>query len=70
VKKVKLFYTYNGGTNWILIYTLLRDNPGSYSWSVLPSANSANCKVKVILKDAYGNTIGTDVSDEVFTIQP
>jgi hypothetical protein len=68
VKKVKLFYTYNGGTNWILIYTL-NGNPGSYRWRV-PGANSANCKVKVVLKDANLVTVGSDVSDELFTIKP
>jgi cysteine-rich repeat protein len=69
VKKVKLYYTYNGGTNWILIYTFLNSNPGTYSWRV-PSANSANCKVKVVLKDKLGTTIGSDVSDTIFTISP
>lgn len=69
VKKVKLFYTYNGGTNWILIYTILWDNPGSYRWRV-PVVSSSNCKVKVVLKDELGNTIGTDVSDNNFIIQP
>jgi len=69
VKKVKLFYTYNGGANWILIYTILRDNPGSYNWRV-PVASSASCKVKVVLKDRLGKTIGNDVSDEFFAIQP
>ena len=67
VAEVKLFYTYNGGATWILIHTF-NDNPGVYNWRA--SANSANCKVKVVLKNASGKTIGTDVSDHVFTISP
>ncbi|MGQ9570319.1 MAG: myxococcus cysteine-rich repeat containing protein, partial [Thermodesulfovibrionales bacterium] len=66
VNKVKLFYTYNGGATWILIYTL-NGNPGTYRWRI-PSANSANCKVKVVLKDVNNKTIGTDMSDAPFSI--
>ena len=67
VANVKLFYTYNGGATWILIKTL-NGNPGAYNWRA--SANSANCKVKVVLMDAIGKTIGSDVSDHLFTISP
>ena len=67
VASVKLFYTYNGGATWILIKTL-NGNPGAYNWRA--SANSANCKVKVVLMDAIGKTIGSDVSDHLFTISP
>ena len=67
VSTVKLFYTYNGGATWLLINTL-NGNPGTYNWRA--SANSANCKIKVVLKNASGKTIGTDVSDKVFTISP
>jgi len=31
---------------------------------------SSNCNVKMIIKDASGVTIGSDVTDKVFTIQP
>ncbi len=68
VAKVKLFYTINGGATWNLIRTLI-GNPGSYNWKV-PAAASANCKVKVVLKDANLVTVGSDVSDGFFTIQP
>ena len=72
VAKTKLLYTTNRGTTYKLIKTFI-GNPGattaSYSWRV-PNVLSTKCKVKVILKDASGVNVGTDVSDKVFTIQP
>jgi hypothetical protein len=68
VAKVKIFYTINGGSKWIVIKTLT-GNPGTYNWTV-PSASSSNCKVKVVLKDVNGKTVGNDISDGLFTIQP
>ncbi len=67
VAKVKLFYTTGGGI-WKLIRTVV-GNPGTSNWKV-PAAASANCKVKVVLKDALGKTMGTDVSDNFFSIGP
>lgn len=66
--KVKLFYSHNGGITWTLIKTIA-NNPGRYNWT-LPNVSSSNCKVKVVLKDASGKTIGSDVSDNFFTIGP
>jgi cysteine-rich repeat protein len=68
VAKVKLFYTTNGGATWNLIKTLI-GNPGTYNWKV-PAAASIKCKVKIVLKNAAGKTIGTDVSDNFFSIGP
>jgi hypothetical protein len=70
VAKVKLLYTTDGGATWNLIIKLT-GNPGSYNWKI-PSVSVAepDCKVKVVLKDASGNTIGNDKSDNYFTIQP
>jgi hypothetical protein len=68
VSKVKLFYTTNGGSTWKLIKAL-KTNPGGYTWP-FPSASSSNCKIKVVLKDSAGITVGSDMSDEVFTIMP
>ena len=68
VAKVKLFYTTNCGATWNFIATVIW-NPGSYNWKET-AAESANCKVKVVLKDANGTMIGKDVRDKVFTIQP
>jgi hypothetical protein len=70
VAKVVLHYTVNGGTTWKKI-DALSENPGTYSWPV-PNVpvQKTKCLVKVTLKDAAGTTIGTDVSDAFFTINP
>jgi hypothetical protein len=68
VAKVKLQYTTNRGATWNLIRTVI-GNPGTSNWKV-PAAASANCKVKVVLKNALGNNVGVDMSDNFFTIGP
>jgi hypothetical protein len=70
VAEVNLFYTKDGGVNWYPI-TTLTGNAASYSWTV-PTVTKAKsmCKVKVELRDAYGNILGKDASDSYFTIQP
>ena len=71
VEKVKLFYTKDGGRTWNLITTFTGSNPGSFGWTVpAVTTSKSNCKVKVVLKDASGNTLGTAESDNPFTIQP
>ena len=67
VAKTALKYTTNG-TTWKAIKTL-SGNLGSFNWKV-PDASSRKCKVKVILKDEDGANIGTDISNNFFTIQP
>jgi hypothetical protein len=67
VEKTVLKYT-TDGTTWNKI-KILSGNPGIYNWTV-PSVSSAKCKVKVIMKDANGLNVGTDVNDKVFTIKP
>jgi len=69
VEKVKLLYTKNGGEKWIPIHTFTGENPGFYEWIApdVPKTKS-KCKVKVVLKDANGNTVGSDTSDAYFTI--
>ena len=67
VAKTVLKYN-TDGTTWKTMKTI-SDNPGTYNWTV-PNVSSTKCKVKVILKDASGITVGSDVSDKVFTIQP
>ncbi len=69
VVRVKLLYTKNGGRTWKKIDTLT-GNPGSYDWSVpdVPRTKS-KCKVKVVLKDASGNKVDSDMSDSYFTIE-
>jgi C1A family cysteine protease len=68
VASVKLFYTENNGYTWKLIKTL-QSNLGSSSW-VVPSVSApkTKCKVKVVLRDAGGYIVGSDLSDNVFTI--
>jgi hypothetical protein len=76
IKKVQLYYTKDGGANWILIPPTLTGDypPGDYRqpWTVPPVGTTpkTKCKVKVVLKDAKGLIRGTDVSDNFFTIEP
>ena len=55
-------------TNWHKIDEL-PGNPGSYLWTV-PYVSSAQCKVRVVLRDADGNMVGRDANNQFFTIQP
>jgi hypothetical protein len=51
--------------------TITGNNSGTYNWKVPGVAkNKKNCRVKVLLKDAMGNSVGSDASDRAFTIQP
>jgi hypothetical protein len=70
VTKTKLWYSKDGGVNWIKIATLA-GNPGNYPWKVPPVNNiKNNAKVKVELIDDSGNILGRDTNDNTFTIQP
>ena len=70
VAQVELFYTKDGGATWNLIDSL-GGNLENYNWPV-PTVKSAKneCKVKVVLKDVDGRTVGSDSSNSFFTIQP
>jgi len=71
VAKVVLKYTKNGGRTWKKITAIEGDNPGTHAWTVPDvSKTKSNCKVKVVLKDGKGNTVGSDTSDSYFTIEP
>jgi hypothetical protein len=60
--------TRNGGRTWTLIKTF-KGNPGAYLDTIRPvSMDKKKCKVKVVLKDRKGKTIGSDVSDGTFSI--
>ena len=66
VANVKIEYTTDNGTNWILVVasTPSPTGNGTYSWTV-PNTPSTNCKVKI------SNVIGgtpVDESDETFII--
>jgi len=71
VEKVVLKYTKNGGRTWKKITAIEGDNPGTHAWTVpeVPEPKS-KCLVKVVLKDAKGNTVSSDTSDVYFTIEP
>jgi hypothetical protein len=69
VEKVVLSYTKNGGRKWKKIETIVGSNPGTYAWTVpVVTKIKSKCKVKVVLKDAKGNTVGSDTSDGYFTL--
>jgi YD repeat-containing protein len=69
VATAKLEYTINGVT-WSVIETLTT-NPGIYNWTV-PTVTGVktNCKVRITLKNSAGVVVGSDTSDNPFTIQP
>jgi len=71
VEEVVLKYTKNGGRTWKKIAAIEGDNPGTHAWTVPDvSKTKSKCKVKVVLKDAKGNTVGSDTSDGYFTMEP
>jgi C1A family cysteine protease len=76
IAKVKLYYTKDAGMTWYLIDRLTDSAylaTGSHSYNQwVPVCNKPKadcCKIKVELTDTLGN-IGTDSSDNPFTIQP
>lgn len=70
VAKSVLKYTLNGGTTWKTI-AKRPDNYGTYTWEVpYVGTTKSKCKVKVILKNAAGSNIASDVSDNYFKIVP
>jgi hypothetical protein len=68
VAKVKLYYSINGGL-WNPIATV-KGNPGNYPFRVPLFMSSDTSKVKVVLRDASGKTVGIDMSDGFSTIVP
>ena len=71
VNQARLFYSLDNGVTWkpFLSQPPLGSDPESYTVK-LPkvTTNKTKCKVKVVLKDGNGKTVGSDVSDRVFTI--
>jgi len=68
VASTRLQYSANGGATWITIATL-PGNPGTYNWKA-PAVTTAAAKVRVILRDSGTATIGSDDSNNFFTIKP
>ena len=64
VDQVLIGFTTNGGASWSLVQNGVDAKFGVYRWSV-PSAASANCKIKVVDKD---NLSILDTSNSTFTI--
>jgi hypothetical protein len=70
VHEVRLYYSRNGSTGWRKIDTIT-GNPGIYNWTVpQPKRLSTKCKVKVVLLNDKGKTVGKAVSQGYFAIQP
>ena len=71
VDRVQLLFTKNDRRAWKKI-ALLSRNPGSYDWKlpITRKKTMSRCRVMVILKDASGNIVGSDASDDDFAIQP
>ena len=70
--QVILSYTLNNGSTWYPIdMGLDQSDDGIFDW-VVPAVSKPKekCLVKVVLKDASGNKLGSDASDEFFTIDP
>lgn len=61
-QNVKLDYTTDAGTNWILIADN-QANSGSYSWTI-PNTPSAQCKIRITAMTGSPS----DMSDNFFTI--
>ena len=75
VEKVVLYYTKNATATpiiWKQIASFrVAKYPGTFPWEVpLLPVTETKCKVKVVLMDARGVIVGSDVSDSYFTIQP
>ena len=69
-EEFKLLYSVNKGKSWHPIATLT-GSFRSYEWTVPEVVKrKTKCKVKVVLKDAEGVTLGSDVSDAYFTVNP
>ena len=69
-EEFELLYSVTKGRSWHPIATLT-GSFRSYEWAV-PEVikRKTKCKVRVVLKDAGGVTLGSDVSDAYFTINP
>jgi hypothetical protein len=70
VTTTEIYYRTDDSLPWILLKTR-SGNPGSVGW-IIPNVDEPenNCKVKVVLRNSLGYTLGADASDSYFTIQP
>jgi hypothetical protein len=72
VETVRILYTKDGGATWEpILGSPVSPDSGTFNWTVPSISKTSNrCRVKVLLKDSKGMTIGTDASDGYFTIEP
>ena len=70
VATVQLSYTMDGGVTWKqMIGSPVSGNPESFTWTVpTVTKEKKKCKVKVVLKDNQGKSVGSDTSDTFFSI--
>jgi hypothetical protein len=68
VASVKIMYTINGGKTWKNAGTET-GNPGFHDWTPSVGTTKTKCKVKIILKDQNGASLGSDLSDTFFRIE-
>lgn len=64
IDNVKLEYSTDSGSSWVVISENVLASSGSYSWTI-PNTASTNCKVRI---SDVANSSLNDVSDNVFTI--
>jgi hypothetical protein len=65
-----LSYSLDNGTTWKAIPATISGTDTFFDWIPSVTKTKTKCKVKLILKDASGKKVGTDISDGVFTINP
>lgn len=70
VESVSLFLSTTGGATWKTIATV-GGNPGLYDWTVqVVGRFRSNCRLRVMLRDVAGKSLGRDESDAAFAIEP
>jgi hypothetical protein len=70
-ERIKLYLTKDGGATWKLIGPRLAGTVRSHLWTVPDVTKTRKkCKIKVELKDSNGRTLGVDVSNDFFVINP
>jgi hypothetical protein len=68
VTKVNLYYTTNKGVSYVLITSIPTGDSGTHPWTPTVASTKPNCKVKVVLYGTKNVALGSDVSDNYFTI--
>lgn len=63
---VNIAYSLDAGASWVYEQYGV-DDTGSFDWNVVEQT-SDQALIKIVCREAGGGTLGTDVSDEVFTI--